>query len=159
MKCSVLQTWIILLIILISKYSGKKAAPKDEDVISDKELDELLKDPKYAGLAGDLAGKGGVASLMLPTGDKKVSNLGSSKQASLADPLADLGMTSADLVALEPKKPQPVKKEVKKEDDKFKDFDFLSKQQARLLIEVLKQPVFFNMLPPEAQQVVTVYLF
>ena len=40
--------------------------------------------------------------------------------------------------------------------DKFKDFDFLTKQQARYLIEILKQPVFMNMLPSEAQNMVKV---
>lgn len=47
----------------------------------------------------------------------------------------------------------------KKEDpleEKFQSYDFLTKQQARFLIEILKQPVFFNMLPPQAQQIVKV---
>ena len=43
--------------------------------------------------------------------------------------------------------------------DKFKDFDFLSKQQARYLIEILKQPVFMNMLPSEAQNIIKVNYF
>jgi hypothetical protein len=50
----------------------------------------------------------------------------------------------------------PEKKEEKPVDDKFKDFEFISKQQARFLIEILKQPVFFNMLPQEAKTVVNV---
>ena len=53
---------------------------------------------------------------------------------------------------------QENKKEEQIVDDKFKAFDFISKQQARLLIEILKQPVFFNMLPPEAQNIVKVIL-
>jgi hypothetical protein len=40
--------------------------------------------------------------------------------------------------------------------DKFKGFDFISKQQARYLIETLKQPVFYNMLPVEAKEIVKV---
>jgi len=38
--------------------------------------------------------------------------------------------------------------------DKFKDFDFISKQQARYLLEILKQPVFMNLLPREAQNII-----
>ena len=41
--------------------------------------------------------------------------------------------------------------------DKFRDFDFLTKQQARYLVEILKQPVFMNMLPTEAQNIIKVY--
>jgi len=37
---------------------------------------------------------------------------------------------------------------------KFKDFDFISKQKARYLLEILKQPVFMNMLPREAQNII-----
>jgi hypothetical protein len=47
----------------------------------------------------------------------------------------------------------------KKEDDKFKDFDFITKQQARFLIEILKQPVFFNILPQEAKTLVNVFIY
>ena len=55
---------IFLLFFLIAIYSKFSLSAKlrlpaadkkaDEDVISDKELDSLLKDPKYASLAGDL---------------------------------------------------------------------------------------------------------
>jgi hypothetical protein len=41
-------------------------------------------------------------------------------------------------------------------DEKFKSFDFISKQQARYLIEILKQPVYLSMLPAEAQTIVKV---
>ena len=50
-------------------------------------------------------------------------------------------------------------KEEKKEDDKFKNFDFVTKQQARYLIEILKQPVFFNLLPQEAKTIVNVKIY
>jgi hypothetical protein len=43
-------------------------------------------------------------------------------------------------------------------DDNFKAFDFISKQQARYLIELLKQPVFFNMIPQEAKTIVNVFI-
>lgn len=43
-------------------------------------------------------------------------------------------------------------------DEPFKNLEFLTKQQARLLLEILKQPVFFGMLPQEAQRIVKVKL-
>lgn len=53
---------------------------------------------------------------------------------------------------------QEEKEKIKKE-DKFKDFDFISKQQARFLIEILKQPVFYNMLPSQGKQIVDVFIY
>ena len=48
------------------------------------------------------------------------------------------------------------KKEVKKDpkEEYFKNYEFISKQQARYLLEILKQPVYFNSLPVEGQNIV-----
>jgi hypothetical protein len=66
----------------------------------------------------------------------------------LKDISLDLSTSSSSSAATQAAGP------IKPEDDKFKAFDFISKQQARYLIELLKQPVFFNMLPQEAQTLV-----
>lgn len=159
-------------------------AKSEIDTIDDKQLDAILKDPKYADLAGDLL-KGGELSKsdldllkeseLLNTNDSKdsqttaeesfdstrhSSNLRSKKSSkSDIDLLAGLDLLGdkaefKGLNLLETTSSE--KKEEKKEDDKFKSFDFISKQQARFLIEILKQPVFMNMLPAEAQGIVKV---
>jgi hypothetical protein len=187
MKC----LHIFLLFFLISIYfkfslsariklpaADKKA---DEEVISDKELDTLLKDPKYAALAGDLmktetlpsSTKSTTSSHYMSSSykdhlDRISSSKGKSKllaqsqkvdldsidllgKSLTSDPLKDLDLLAGA------KKEDDKKNDKKNEvEDKFKSFDFISKQQARFLIEILKQPVFFNMLSAEAQQIVKV---
>jgi hypothetical protein len=216
----------IIFILIVTYTQGirvgltkTEAKKKDPDEISDKELDELLKDPKYASLAGDLfkggagagaetAASGGLSSTKLTAASPSLGDLGSASLGAtdltktpekdldsgtghymsksykdhldrmgkkgksldshkdnpldnidllgkVGDPLDLLGGPSkktTDIAAADTKKD----KKEEKVDDKFKNFDFISKQQARLLIEILKQPVFFNMLPPEAQQIVKV---
>jgi hypothetical protein len=194
------QTFIFiqfLMFILISYRNGvrlgKEALKKntEEDLISDKELDILLKDPKYAKMAGDLMGPGAVEALTAASAEKtpaaapasskgghymspsykehldrmkngKSTDSGKSKKD---DSLGSLDMLTKSLGS-DPLKELDLlggsgkideKQEKKNEaEDKFKAFDFISKQQARYLIEVLKQPVFFNMLPAEAQTIVKV---
>lgn len=70
----------------------------------------------------------------------------------------DLATTNSKSSSIdEEKKNKKEEKSIKKpEEDEFKNFDFLTKQQARLLLEILKQPVFFGMLPDEAQRTVKV---
>ncbi len=76
------------------------------------------------------------------------------------DPLLGLGKERdflKDINLLQ--KDDHVKKEDKKsEEDKFKLFDFITKQQSRYLIEILKQPVFFDHLPKEGQDIFKVFI-
>jgi hypothetical protein len=187
----------LLIISIISTFCSKlklqKPAAKKEDEISDKELDELLKDPKYAALAGDLAKPTGKASSHSLTSDSLGSSSSSSHYMSSSykdhlerqkkgdsktskihkddldsidllgkslssDPLKDLElMGNTGTIKKEDEKKKD--KKPNEQEEKFKNFDFINKSQARYLIEVLKQPVFFNMLPPEAQQIVKVIFF
>ena len=213
---------IIFIFVLISLHYVVIMKPaKKEDTIDDKELDALLKDPKYAGMADELMkGTGGTAADLLKGGSDadllkgadaelskgadadllkgadadllkgadadllkgsdadllkgaddipkskfKKKSFGGGKKSDLLkdDPLSSLDLLGKggvdplkELSMIETNSKETKKEEVKKEDDKFKAFDFISKQQARLLIEILKQPVFYNMLPQEAQQVVKV---
>jgi hypothetical protein len=203
-----------------------KEAPKMDDVISDKEIQELLKDPKYADIAGNpelvksltaslkeeplSSSTPSHAAASRPThrpihsaaasaasrshymSDSYKAHLARVKhtgptakkdplpgldddllKASKSDLMKDLSLDSLPLdSALSPlnashksmSHSSPIdksdEKEEKKEvvEDKFKDFDFLTKQQARYLIEILKQPVFMNMLPSQAQNIIKVYL-
>lgn len=179
--------------------AGVSSSKKPEEEISDKELEALLKDPKYAALAGDVfkSPSGGPSSSSSSKLDDSLAGLTDSavdmksletsikhKSSSLSkgkldaksskdDPLDKMEMLSKSLGASDPmkdldllggsgfdSKPSNDKKKEKKneEEEKFKKFDFMTKQQARYLIEVLKQPVFYNMLPMEAQQIVNVCL-
>jgi hypothetical protein len=153
----------------LSAMTSKKE--KAEEEISDKELDILLKDPKYASLAGDLIKPSETKSSVEKPKSHYMSasykeHLERSKKAekksglpdldllskSLNDPLKDL-----ELITPQDEKKKEEKKEKKDDkEEKFKNFDFINKSQARYLIEVLKQPVFLNMLPPDAQQIVKV---
>ncbi len=153
---------IFFLAILIVVENKAKAA---DDVIDDKELDALLKDPKYADLTNDLLKSENldINSAKTDSVAKENETKSLSKKKSFKSDLDLLEKTDLlgadslkDLSLLET---GSTKKEEKKEEekiDKFKSFDFISKQQARLLIEILKQPVFFNMLPSEAQGIVKV---
>jgi hypothetical protein len=181
----------ISISISIKSKTELNKAKKGEDEISDKELDELLKDPKYASLAGDLVplSSSSSPSSLSPSPDPsekmpaKSHYMSSSykdhlertkKNKSLdKDDFGGLDLLSSKSLSVDPLKELDLlgsssspKKEEKKKDpkvseaeDKFKNFDFLTKSQARLLIEVLKQPVFMNMLPSEAQQIVKVFFY
>ena len=205
--------------LLSSSSKAKDPLPKFDDVISDKEIQELLKDPKYADIAGnpELV-KSLTASLKEePIGSsttktqshhpsrpastsshshymspgykahlarvKHTSPLGSKNdlhsldedpllKVSKNDLMKDLSLDNLPLdSSVSPLNTNHKKsfdspsasidkseEKIEKLDtnDKFKDFDFLTKQQARYLIEILKQPVFMNMLPSEAQNMVKV---
>ena len=154
-----------LAIFIVVENKAKAAA---DDVIDDKELDALLKDPKYADLANDLLKSENLDMDSIKTDSKAKESETKipTKKKSLKSDLELLEKT--DLLSADSLKDMSLletgstKKEEKKEDekiDKFKSFDFISKQQARLLIEILKQPVFFNMLPSEAQGIVKVMIF
>lgn len=180
---------ISIISSLGSKLNLQKTAIKKEDEISDKELDELLKDPKYAALAGDLAKptsklKSEASAASSPSsshymsssykqhldrqkkGKSNTSNPSKFHKDDLdsidllgkslsSDPLKDLElMGNTGTIKKEDEKKKD--KKLSEEEEKFKNFDFINKSQARYLIEVLKQPVFFNMLPPEAKQIVKV---
>jgi hypothetical protein len=195
MKCKCYYIFIITLLIISifssfgSKLKLQKQAAKKEDEISDKELDELLKDPKYAALAGDLAKPTGKASSLKlksdPLGSTSSSHYMSSSYKShldrqkkgkldtskihkddldgidllgkslSSDPLKDLELMG-NTGTIKKENDKNKDKKQSEQEEKFKNYDFINKSQARYLIEVLKQPVFFNMLPPEAQQIVKV---
>lgn len=129
---------------------------------------EKEKDPLAGLSAKELASLGmpstGGADLLAGLG-----NLGAGKDPlaalGVADPLKDLGLGSSgpDLGGLANSNSQHNEKSRGQKHvtesipkDKFKDFDFITKQQARLLLEILKQPTFFNMLPKEAKNIVKV---
>jgi len=135
------------------------AKPAEKDPLaglSAKELADLGVPPAVPGPGGaakdplaGLAGLGGAAKDPLAG----LAGLGG------ADPMKDLGLGSDMGGAAPAPHPTPAAHKSSEDDmpkDKFKDFDFISKQQARLLLEVLKQPTFFHMLPKEAQQIVKV---
>jgi hypothetical protein len=127
--------------------------------MSDKELDELLKDPKYASIANGMLNKDGAAGGSAGTSLSPKSELAALEKNSKKLGLDDLDAAlkePLDLSILDNNKKEADKKDNNKLDDKFKNFDFISKQQAILIIDILKQPVFFNMLPSEAQQIVKV---
>jgi hypothetical protein len=178
-KAKIISYSLLLLFLLVvenqvmsTKLSAMTTKKAEEDLISDKELDALLKDPKYASLAGDLIKP---TDAKTPVTEKPKSHymsasykehLERTKKAekksgvedldllskSLNDPLKDLELISTS----EDKKKENKKEKKDDKEEKFKNFDFINKSQARYLIEVLKQPVFLNMLPPDAQQIVKV---
>jgi hypothetical protein len=190
---------------LLSSAESLLASKKNVDDISDKELESLLKDPKYAAIAGDLMKPTGGSSASISTasssklddigslsslsdsslGDAKSLGESSSKhkssslskgrfdaKSSKEDPLSKIELLSKSLGTSDPLKDLDIlgggfdssrtseKKKEKKneEEEKFKNIEFITKPQARFLIEVLKQPAFFSMLPSEAQQIVNVCL-
>ena len=205
---------------LAASTKTKDTLPKSDDVISDKEIQDLLKDPKYADIASnpELV-KSLTASLKedslkssstpaphpkhaaaavsphphymsasykahlarvkhtSPTAKKSALSDGGedeSMKVSKNDLMKDLSLDNLPLdSSVSPlnarhrahvhttadKTDDKVEKEKPIIQDKFKDFDFISKQQARYLIEILKQPVFMNMLPPEAQSIIKVTIF
>lgn len=196
-----------------AKAKAKDSLPKMDDVITDKEIQELLKDPKYADIASNPelvksltaslkeepltssspsktphrpthtppashshymspSYKAHLARVKHTTPSAKPETLGGLDEdilkVSKNDLMKDLSLDNMPLdTSVSPlnksHKPHPTSSEKteekpEKEDinDKFKDFDFLTKQQARYLIEILKQPVFMNMLPAEAQNIIKV---
>jgi hypothetical protein len=115
--------------------------------LSAKELASLGIPSSTGGSASDLLGG-------LATGKDPLAILGAN------DPLKDLGLGSSivDNGQIHKKSinHKPIREMENIPKDKFNDFDFITKQQARLLLEILKQPTFFNMLPKEAQNIVKV---
>jgi hypothetical protein len=149
----ILNKFVFIVIITLSYINYSNCIKKEkEEAISDSELDAMLKDPKYASLIGSNAEELLKASPELTKGKK------SSKSKSHDDlGVGDIGgLDSLDLKDLESTTSSSSKKKEDKVEDKFQTYDFITKQQARYLIEILKQPVFFNMLPSEAQQIVKV---
>lgn len=217
MKCKNLNIFLLtttLLILIKLNQTLRLSAMKGSDdfQLDDKEIEAMLKDPKFSNIAGDLnklkssRAQMAAAGAELKTlgvdvaGGKKDSATAKKEDASAKDLPKDLEMPmpalktglekpnkkSASLenpedllsklggdafkeLGMEGKMPdmsgaaaQPQKKEEVKAnpvDDKFKNIEFITKQQARLLLEILKQPSFFNMLPQEAQQIVKVLIF
>lgn len=137
---------LILLIITNSLLIKLYEAKKEDESISDAELDSMLKDPKYSSLIGD-----NVDELLKASPENSKAKINSKT----SDDPSSLNLDSVDLKDIDTT-PSSSKKKEDKIDDKFQTYDFLTKQQARYLIEILKQPVFFNMLPSEAQQIVKV---
>lgn len=170
----IIEAFAIINLVLLARITYAADAPKEkEDTISDAELDEMLKDPKYAALLGGSADELLKASPATKPSDKSQdSHPSKSKQAtapelgstsflksmkdnnkidtSLLDSLKDLDSPPIRTLPPKPKKEEPPV------EDKFQTYDFISKQQARYLIEILKQPVFYNMLPSEAKDIVKV---
>lgn len=128
----------IIFAFLISTIIPIKNLKKEkEDTISDAELDVMLKDPKYKDLIG-----GNVDELLKASPENKKHS-----KDTASDDFSSKDSSSAE---------KEEKKKEEKLEDKFATYDFITKQQARYLIEILKQPFFFNMLPSEAQQIVKV---
>lgn len=200
--------------------ASKDGLPKADEAISDKEIQDLLKDPKYADIASNpdlvksltaslkeeslssaspasspspkahsaphsaasahshymsASYKAHLARVKHASPSAKAAGTGSSEddgiKVSKNDLMKDLSLDNVPLdSSVSPlnarhrghggrtadKGEEKVEKEKKVVLDKFKDFDFISKQQARYLIEILKQPVFMNMLPSEAQSIIKV---
>jgi hypothetical protein len=177
----------------------------DDFQIDDKEIESMLKDPKFANIAGDL-NKLKSSRAQMEAAGAELKNLGvdvdnkkTDKTSKKEDVLKDLSPKDLDLplptlksgfdlkkkssgldspedllsklggadfkdLGLDIKIPESSSSQEKKKEetklpvnDKFKNIEFLTKQQARLLLEILKQPSFFNMLPQEAQQIVKVF--
>lgn len=155
----VLLTILSLLNISAIKASelSKPKSDKPDDTISDAELDEMLKDPKYASLVGKDAAALLSASPTKSKDSPKPRNL--KHQSKLKDdPLAtlepDVSAEKPERIEVETKEEKEKRRKREEMEKKFKGYDFISKQQARYLIEILRQPVFFNMLPTEAQSLV-----
>lgn len=148
----------LVLISIFLLFSQILSARKEkDDTISDAELDAMLKDPKYANLLGGNADELLKAS---PAINKSKSVSSKGKIDSAGGGLSSLSLDSLDMKDLDNSSANnsssSSKKKEDKVDDKFQTYDFITKQQARYLVEILKQPVFFNMLPSEAQQIVKV---
>lgn len=139
MKVNIKLSILLILLVIFSIINLSKSSK--DDTISDAELDEMLKDPKYASL---LEGKADDLLKASPLRKKKDAN-SVNKEAKKSVDLIDLDIKDDDEI---------LKKTSNSE--KFRSYDFISKQQARYLIEILKQPVFFNMLPQEAKNIVKV---
>lgn len=211
MKCNNLNlislTLILLILIKLNltlRLSAMKAS--DDFQLDDKEIEAMLKDPKFANIAGDLnklkssraqmaAAGAELKTLGVEVGNKKDANTASAKKEEISaakdldsplpsfktglekpkksaaldnpedllaklggDAFKDLGMDGVKMPEIGAATQLQRKEEVKGSpvDDKFKNIEFITKQQARLLLEILKQPSFFNMLPQEAQQIVKV---
>lgn len=148
---TLLNKFVIILVVILSCINISNSLKKEkEEAISDSELDAMLKDPKYASLIGNNAEE-------LLKASPEVSKSKKPSKGKSHDDIGDIGvggLESLDLKDLESSSNS--KKKEDKVEDKFQTYDFITKQQARYLIEILKQPVFFNMLPSEAQQIVKV---
>lgn len=132
----------ILLFFFVINFSIIFNLSTKDDSISDAELDEMLKDPKYASL---LDGK--ADDLLKASPLKKKKDVNNTSVKNTKKPI--------DLIDLDIKDDEDLLKKTSNT-EKFRSYDFISKQQARYLIEILKQPVFFNMLPQEAKNIVKV---
>ena len=139
MKCVL----FVLLIIALGKETEK------EPVLTDAELEEMMKDPKYKDLleeaksAGVLP-KNQIDIINLPNKPEEVKKLTETKK-SFETHSVNSHVTLPNTVISEPK---PV---VKKEEK----LNLISKDEAAYLVEVLNQPAFFNYLPKEAQTIIT----
>ena len=196
---TILLLFYSFLQIIKSLRINSLPSDKSQDIqLDDKEIESMLKDPKFANIAGDLNKLKSSRAQMSEAGIE-LKNLGSitkkndkhpstpkedineteSQPATLKSPfdkhkkyssdelLDKFGMDSLkDLEMDSLVKNQAVahaqESEQKKQDfklnseEKFKNIDFISKKQAKILIEILKQPSLNNILPQEAQQILKV---
>lgn len=135
-----------ILLITVTMIPCSLQLTKEEE-LSDKELDILLKDPKYVSLATD----------MLKTEEKSTEkHKGGNLSHKPSERKKGFNLDLFKALDSEPEGNTTAEKEKKEVEDRFKSFDFITKQQARYLLEILKQPVFFNMLPNEAKTIVKV---
>ena len=195
---------VLFCLIKLNQTLRLSSTKADDFQLDDKEIENMLKDPKFANIAGDLNKLKSSRAQMAATG-AELKNLGvdlnkntSDKKEDISPPkellsrhlkpsglkadlekpkqssdnsedilsklggdaLKDLGLDTITKNTLVENNNNNIrfKKDESKEpvDDRFKNIDFLSKQQARLILEILKQPSFFNLLPQDAQQIVKV---
>lgn len=174
-----------LLFFITNSYNISKIREKlgmKDEMISDSEIEEILKDPKYASIANSMGDDkpGDTAKSAKPDHkspspklvDLPQSSSPPSRKSDLDVPSLDSGIYNTNLASSPPSRrmshPPPVdlmddigedgEPRAPKE-DKFKSFDFISKQQARYILEILKQPSIYTMLPLQAKQIIDVLYF
>lgn len=152
------------------KSMGVDVSKKEGEKVNEKAASDLLKDSGFGALSGGLDSfslnlkeiekpkksslGGGTDDILSKLGDFKDLGLDFGNSKININEIGDSSNKEANNNPEKEKSKQELSKPVI--DEKFKNLDFLTKQQARLLLEILKQPVFYSMLPVDAQQIVKV---
>jgi hypothetical protein len=138
------------------KLIKEKLGLKDDNSISDTEIEEILKDPKYSSIANSLdVNNDNKGKVIENVSTDSILN-SASKSVNKLDKISSISDNSNILSHIDPIEYSGSQDKTKKE-TYFKDFDFITKEQARYLMEVLKQPVFYNMLPMQGKEIVDVF--
>lgn len=176
---------ILCMFLCILSSLPVNTSKENEETISDAELNEMLKDPKYSALLSKSDQELLKASLNKPEKESNKLALNSELSQSNTSNNEMLNSTTLNTNIKKPDSYSFLKNtnninqsdyitnekldDIKslnlfndnklylksdQKEDKFKDFDFLTKNQARFLIECMKQPVFYNMLPKDAKKIV-----